>query len=614
MPGRDEQPGLLAEQLRGALLEGVDRRVVAEDVVADLGLGHRPAHRRASGWVTVSLRRSIRGMGGEYRTGSRSAPGRGLPVDAARMHTRSRPVAAGRGRGRVTGDATELGSSAGMHSSCIIAGMSPARRAGDKPGDLCYAPPSPQLDPWCSGPTCQPVTLEIAGSNPVGSATSAFPYAPSARPDGAFLCPGAARGVDVWQIWQNPPVKTRPLLAALGVLAAVLVVTVLVGVRRDRCPTATPPDQVGLDVGGAARRPRGRPARRRRRRPRPPSRARAHAVRRPRRRRPCRSRSRSCRSRTSGPPQTSTSLREVQAVLAGTSGRYDGARAGRRRGRRDPRGARARPPAGRRPARPGRRRATPSRPTSPGHRKRLGFLRADAVGPSVRALAWGGDALFGVDRVTSLADWPLVARVPGRATAADAFDPVDDLDPVRRRRHPARSRRLQDAGRRGQGRDFPFDGGTAEITSRYCCSAFGWELPRTKRTGNAGAFRDLIEGADLAIANFENPAPDRFRWHTRGTVFSADPALIDGPRRRRHRLRVPRQQPHPRRRRPGPPPDDRQHPASEGIAVSGAGKDLAAARKPAMLEAGGHDRRDPRATTRSPATTTRRPTRSAARR
>src|SRR4051812_24689606 len=25
-------------------------------------------------------------------------------------------------------------------------------------------------DPWCSGQTCQPVTLEIAGSNPVGSA------------------------------------------------------------------------------------------------------------------------------------------------------------------------------------------------------------------------------------------------------------------------------------------------------------------------------------------------------------------------------------------------------------------------------------------------------------
>src|SRR5262245_36399410 len=29
-----------------------------------------------------------------------------------------------------------------------------------------------RADPWCSGPTCQPVTLEIAGSNPVGSAIS----------------------------------------------------------------------------------------------------------------------------------------------------------------------------------------------------------------------------------------------------------------------------------------------------------------------------------------------------------------------------------------------------------------------------------------------------------
>ena len=59
----DEQAGLLAEQLGGALLEGDDGRVVAEDVVADLGVGHRAAHRRRSGWVTVSLRRSIGGIG-----------------------------------------------------------------------------------------------------------------------------------------------------------------------------------------------------------------------------------------------------------------------------------------------------------------------------------------------------------------------------------------------------------------------------------------------------------------------------------------------------------------------------------------------------------------------
>jgi hypothetical protein len=43
---RDEDAGFLAEQLGRTLFEGVDGRVVAEHVVADLGLGHRPPHRR----------------------------------------------------------------------------------------------------------------------------------------------------------------------------------------------------------------------------------------------------------------------------------------------------------------------------------------------------------------------------------------------------------------------------------------------------------------------------------------------------------------------------------------------------------------------------------------
>src|SRR5262249_50619608 len=37
-------------------------------------------------------------------------------------------------------------------------------------------------DPWCSGPTCQPVTLEIAGSNPVGSATKSASIRRPVRP------------------------------------------------------------------------------------------------------------------------------------------------------------------------------------------------------------------------------------------------------------------------------------------------------------------------------------------------------------------------------------------------------------------------------------------------
>ncbi len=42
----DEQAGFLAEQVGRAFLQGVDRRVVAEDVITQLGLGHRATHRR----------------------------------------------------------------------------------------------------------------------------------------------------------------------------------------------------------------------------------------------------------------------------------------------------------------------------------------------------------------------------------------------------------------------------------------------------------------------------------------------------------------------------------------------------------------------------------------
>ena len=42
--GRDEEPGLLAEQLGAVRLEGDGGRVGAPHVVPDLGVGHRPAH------------------------------------------------------------------------------------------------------------------------------------------------------------------------------------------------------------------------------------------------------------------------------------------------------------------------------------------------------------------------------------------------------------------------------------------------------------------------------------------------------------------------------------------------------------------------------------------
>ncbi|HSL32287.1 MAG TPA: CapA family protein [Candidatus Limnocylindrales bacterium] len=217
------------------------------------------------------------------------------------------------------------------------------------------------------------------------------------------------------------------------------------------------------------------------------------------------------------------------------------------------------------------------------NRKRLAFLRATDVGPGVRALGWGDRRLFGVGAVETVEAWGLTARLP---EPGPAFDPAASWTLV------AGGDILLDRGVaqtvkvNRKGVDFPFDGGTADITSRYCCSSFGWNLPRTKRTGGDGAMRALLQGADLAIANFENPAPNRFRYHTSGTVFSADPALIEGLANagldwvslaNNHigdagRTGI---------------VETIDNLAEFGIAAGGAGRNARAARRPSILEAGG---------------------------
>jgi poly-gamma-glutamate synthesis protein (capsule biosynthesis protein) len=222
----------------------------------------------------------------------------------------------------------------------------------------------------------------------------------------------------------------------------------------------------------------------------------------------------------------------------------------------------------------------------PNDRKRLAFIRAEDVTPAVRALEWGDRTLFGVDRVKAAADWRLFAELPARPDT-DAFDPSATWTlfaggDILLDRGVYQVLRVQ-----GRGEDFPFDGGTAEITSRCKdCSPLGWDLPRTRRTGNAGAVRELISGADLAIANFENPAPNRFTWHTSKTVFTADPTLIDGLANAgidyvslaNNHI--------------GDAGDNGilqtiANLKKRGLKSSGAGKDQAAAHKPAILEANG---------------------------
>jgi hypothetical protein len=227
--------------------------------------------------------------------------------------------------------------------------------------------------------------------------------------------------------------------------------------------------------------------------------------------------------------RTSTDRAEVEAVLAGTSKRYEALELVA-----DEADAILMALDLQRPTNPNRLvladTAAALSKDLPKHRKRLALMRAADVGPGVRALAWGKRTLFGVKRVTAAADWRLTARLPDD-------DGIDDFDASTTWTLFAGGDILLDRGVyqtirvRNKGVDYPFDGGTAEITGYTCCSQFGHRVPTTRRTGNAGAVRELMTGADLAIANFENPAPNRVRWHTSGTVFSADPAILKGLRK-----------------------------------------------------------------------------------
>ncbi len=161
------------------------------------------------------------------------------------------------------------------------------------------------------------------------------------------------------------------------------------------------------------------------------------------------------------------------------------------------------------------------------HPSWLGFLPAGQVSPAVKALAWGSDSLFGEIRVASLAAWPLHAQL--------AVRPDQGYDPSGAWTVFAAGDLALDRGAalaimtHGNDPNYLYSGGTVTITG-HCpsCSQFGWDLPYTKRTGNAGVVRSLIKGADLAIANMEEVAVKNWTFHSHGTVFTGNPAYLAG--------------------------------------------------------------------------------------
>ena len=153
----------------------------------------------------------------------------------------------------------------------------------------------------------------------------------------------------------------------------------------------------------------------------------------------------------------------------------------------------------------------------------MSFMRVTDVDQSVHALAIDDVSLFGNERVTDLAEWPLRAPVE----SGELWDPsatwtlVAGGD-VMLDRGVAKVVRID-----GLGGDYLFDGGTARVTGTTCCSDEGFEYPTTERTGNGGLVRRLFGEADVAIANLESAVLVDAPYHPTGYTFTADASLLD---------------------------------------------------------------------------------------
>ena len=155
----------------------------------------------------------------------------------------------------------------------------------------------------------------------------------------------------------------------------------------------------------------------------------------------------------------------------------------------------------------------------------LGVVAATSVRPSLRALAVSGESLTGVDRVKRIDDWPLSVELE--------LAPEAGWDHSRTWVLVAAGDSFTDRGvydtvvRKGKGVDYPFSGGTAEVTGFGCCDPVFNDniVPRYKLTGNKGVVRRLFRRADLAVANHEQPVTESATFHSSGTRFSGKPAL-----------------------------------------------------------------------------------------
>jgi poly-gamma-glutamate capsule biosynthesis protein CapA/YwtB (metallophosphatase superfamily) len=212
----------------------------------------------------------------------------------------------------------------------------------------------------------------------------------------------------------------------------------------------------------------------------------------------------------------------------------------------------------------------------------LGVLPAEDVGPQVRALSVDGVSLFGSARAKDLAEWPLVVAWP----TATAFSPDTEWTLAAGGDVNLDRRVYQKAVAKAYGPDFPWSAGYAAISGYEGGGFEGRPLVVARDRGPAGALRQKLSTADLTLVNLEGPAPNDFVPRFNDLVFTFDPALLIGLRDAGIDA-VTLANNHIRNGGDRGVVETCQNLDKAGLAHTGAGVDVSAARRPAWLQAGG---------------------------
>ena len=153
----------------------------------------------------------------------------------------------------------------------------------------------------------------------------------------------------------------------------------------------------------------------------------------------------------------------------------------------------------------------------------MGLVPWDDVGARVKVLAVGGESLLEPGAIPE--NYPLA---PEGATIPDSGE---------LRRVVVAGDVVLDRGQnytaiqQGLGLNFPLDGGYAAITSRTPEPSYYSETGTihqftAERVGGVGEVREYLRGADLTLANFENPVIRNAVYHPEATTFTGDLRLM----------------------------------------------------------------------------------------